>query len=323
MSVSDSPARYAYLSIAAALSTMALKFGAWGLTGSVGLLSDAMESIVNLSAASVALWMLKVAAQPPDDDHAYGHGKAEYFAGAFEGAMITLAAISIIWAAWPRLLDPQPLEQTGIGLSVCALAAGINWAVARSMMRASRRHRSLALEADAHHLMTDVWTSAGVIAGVALVAASGWLILDPLIAIAVAVNILWTGWRLLRDSAGGLMDQAWPENERHQLEEILDGFRRQGVDFHALRTRVSGSMRFASFHVLVPGAWSVQRGHDFVEQIEERIAEAFSPVSLLSHLEPIEDPVAYDDDQLDRPAPGAEHLGLRSVSHDGPSSAEG
>ncbi|TJY62005.1 cation transporter [Sinimarinibacterium sp. CAU 1509] len=300
MNPSDTPSRYARMSIVAALSTMALKFGAWWMTGSVGLLSDAMESIVNLSAAMMALWLLRVAARPADSDHSYGHGKAEYFAGAFEGAMIAVAALSIAWAAWPRLLAPQPLEQTGIGLAICAVAAGINWGVAAAMLKASKRHRSLTLKADAHHLMTDVWTSGGVIIGVALVGVTGWLILDPLLAFAVAINILWTSVRLLRESAEGLMDAAWPDAERTKLNQILDEFRGSGIDFHAVRTRRSGALHFVSFHVLVPGAWSVQRGHDFVEQVESRISEEMAPVSVLTHLEPIEDPLAHDDQMLGR-----------------------
>ncbi|MFP5305976.1 MAG: cation diffusion facilitator family transporter [Gammaproteobacteria bacterium] len=298
-----SPIAFARLSIAAALATMALKLLAWWLTGSVGLLSDAMESVVNLSAALVALWMLRLALTPPDDEHAYGHGKAEYFAGGFEGALIAVAAISIAWAAWPRLLDPQPLQQTGAGLAVCALAALINWAVARALLAAGRRHRSVALEADGHHLMTDVWTSAGVIGGVALVSVSGWLILDPLLGLAVAVNILWTGWRLLRESAAGLMDAAWPAAERARLDAILDGFRADGIDFHAVRTRRSGARRFVSFHVLVPGRWSVQQAHDLVERIEGRIAAELAPVGVLTHLEPIEDPRSHRDLALDRAPP--------------------
>lgn len=297
----DTPARYARLSIAAALATMSLKFGAWWLTGSVGLLSDAMESIVNLSAATMALWLLKVAARPADAGHAYGHGKAEYFAGAFEGMMIAVAALSILWAAWPRLFDPQPIDQTGIGLAICAIAARI--------MRASRRHRSLALEADARHLMTDVWTSGGVILGVALISVSGWLILDPLLGIAVALNILWTSLKLLQESTAGLMDAAWPDEELGKLNAILDEFRGHGIDFHAVRTRRSGAVHFVSFHVLVPGGWSVQRGHDLVEVIESRISQALAPVSVLTHLEPIEDPVSQDDTELlTRPAESDNHV---------------
>jgi cation diffusion facilitator family transporter len=289
-----------WLSVAAALATMGLKTLAWDLTGSVGLLSDALESLVNLGAALVGLGMLRLAAQPADEGHAYGHGKAEYLASGFEGALIAVAALAIAWAAWPRLLVPRPIEQPGIGLAIVALAAAINGVVALLLRRAGRRHRSLTLEADAQHLFTDVWTSAGVIAGVALVALTGWMRLDALVALAVAAHILWTGWRLLGESAAGLMDAAWPQAERAELDAILDGFRGAGIDFHAIRTRRAGARRFVSFHVLVPGAWSVQRGHDFVERIEARIAAEMAPVSVLTHLEPIEDPVSHSDLALDR-----------------------
>jgi cation diffusion facilitator family transporter len=289
-----------WLSIAAAVATMGLKTLAWWLTGSVGLLSDALESLVNLGAAVVGLSMLRLAAQPADDGHAYGHGKAEYFASGFEGALIGIAALAIAWAAWPRLIDPQPIAQPGLGLAIVAFAAAINGAVALLLRRAGRQHRSLTLEADAQHLLTDVWTSAGVIVGVALVALTGWLRLDALIALAVAAHILWTGWRLLGESAAGLMDASWPAAERAELDAILESFRSAGIDFHAIRTRSAGARRFVSFHVLVPGAWSVQRGHDFVEQVEARIEAALAPVSVLTHLEPIEDPVSHNDQSLDR-----------------------
>jgi cation diffusion facilitator family transporter len=289
-----------WLSVAAALATMGLKTLAWWLTGSVGLLSDALESLVNLGAAVVGLSMLRLAAQPADDGHAYGHGKAEYFASGFEGALIVVAALAIAWAAWPRLIEPQPIEQPGIGLAIVALAAAINGVVALLLRRAGRLHRSLALEADAQHLLTDVWTSVGVIIGVALAFLTGWLRLDALIALAVAAHILWTGWRLLGESAAGLMDAVWPAAERAQLDAILDDFRGEGIDFHAIRTRRAVARRFVSFHVLVPGAWSVQRGHDFVERIEARIDTALAPVSVLTHLEPIEDPASHRDQSLDR-----------------------
>jgi cation diffusion facilitator family transporter len=289
-----------WLSVAAALATMGLKTLAWWLTGSVGLLSDALESLVNLGAAVVGLSMLRLAAQPADDGHAYGHGKAEYFASGFEGALIVVAALAIAWAAWPRLIEPQPIEQPGIGLAIVALAAAINGVVALLLRRAGRLHRSLALEADAQHLLTDVWTSVGVIIGVALAFLTGWLRLDALIALAVAAHILWTGWRLLGESAAGLMDAVWPAAERAQLDAILDDFRGEGIDFHAIRTRRAGARRFVSFHVLVPGAWSVQRGNDFVERIEARIDTALAPVSVLTHLEPIEDPASHRDQSLDR-----------------------
>ncbi|MES0874032.1 cation diffusion facilitator family transporter [Sinimarinibacterium thermocellulolyticum] len=292
--------RWMLLSIAAALATMVLKLGAWRLTGSVGLLSDALESVVNLGAALLGFAMLRLAIQPADDEHAHGHGKAEYFASGFEGALIFVAALAIAWSAWPRLFDPQPLAQPGLGLAIALVAAAINGGVALLLRRAAQRHRSLTLEADAQHLLTDVWTSLGVVIGVALVAVSGWLLLDPLIALAVATHILWTGWRLLRESAAGLMDASLPAAERAKLDAILDDFRGEGIDFHAVRTRRSGARHFVSFHVLVPGRWSVQRGHDFVERIESRIAAELAPVSVLTHLEPIEDPAAHADTGLDR-----------------------
>ncbi len=291
-------ARYAAWSVAAALMTMALKLFAWKVTGSVGLLSDALESTVNLTAALVAFWALRLAVMPPDDNHAYGHGKAEYFASGFEGAMIAVASLSILWASVPRLWDPQPIEQAGLGLVVSAVAALINLGMARALMHGARIHRSLALEADAHHLMTDVWTSVGIIGGVALVAVTGWLILDPLLAVLVGLNILRTGGRLLRQSADGLMDVSLPRADREVLDRLLEEFRAQGLRFHALRTRQSGPRRFVSLHVLVPGAWTVQQGHDLAERVEQRIREHLAPVHVITHLEPLEDPLAYDDDAL-------------------------
>lgn len=295
--------RFAALSIAAALATMGLKFVAWYLTGSVGLLSDALESLVNLGGASLAFLMLRIAAQPPDEGHAYGHGKAEYFSSGFEGLLIFVAGGMILAAATLRLLHPQPLTQTGVGLAVSAVATAINFAVARVLLRAGREHHSVTLEADAHHLLTDVWTSLGVIAAVALVAATGWLVLDPLVAMAVAAYILWTGWRLVREAIGGLMDSAWPDAERRILDEVLGGFRAPGVDFHAVRTRRAAERRFVSFHVLVPGDWSVQRGHDLLERIETELARRLPHLTAFTHLEPIEDPRAHDDGRdLDRGA---------------------
>ena len=292
--------RYAWLSVAAALGTMALKLLAWMLTGSVGLLSDALESLVNLGGAVMALLMLRVAARPPDTGHAYGHSKAEYFSSGFEGLLIFVAGGMIVTAALPRLIHPLPLEQAGIGLGISALAALVNLAVARVLLNAGRTHHSVTLEADGQHLMTDVWTSAGVIAGVGMVALSGWNILDPLIALAVALHILWTGWRLANDAVAGLMDHSWPEAEQKVLEEVLDGFRAPEITFHAVRTRISGAQRFVSFHVLVPGAWTVQRGHDLLEQIERTLAGRLPNVTAFTHIEPIEDPVSYDDQGLDR-----------------------
>lgn len=294
--------RYAWLSIAAALATILLKGVAWKLTGSVGLLSDAIESFVNLAGALMALWMITVAERPADDNHAHGHGKAEYFSSAFEGFLILVAAISIGYAAIDRLMNPQPLEAVGIGLLVSVAASVINFATARILMGVGRTHNSITLEADAHHLMTDVWTSVGVIGGVGLVWLSGWLWLDPVIALLVAANIVWTGWQLLHRSAGGLMDVSLPETDLIAIETALDDYRRQGLDFHALRTRQAGARCFVTLHVLVPGAWTVQLGHDWCEQIEADIRQAVPHAHVTTHLEPQEDPVSLVDQTLDRPA---------------------
>ncbi len=298
---SPSLTRYAWLSIAAAIATILLKGVAWRLTGSVGLLSDAIESFVNLAGALMALWMLTVAALPADDDHAHGHGKAEYFSSAFEGFLILLAAVSIGYTAIERLMNPQPLDAVAVGLLVSAVASGINFATARTLMRVGRTHNSITLEADAHHLMTDVWTSAGVIGGVGLVWLTGWLWLDPVIALLVAANIVWTGWQLMQRSAAGLMDVSLPAEELAQVEALLAGYRGQGLDFHALRTRQAGSRVFVTLHVLVPGTWTVQQGHDWSERIEADIRNALPNAHVTSHLEPIEDPVSMVDQELDRP----------------------
>ncbi|TXH05211.1 MAG: cation transporter [Nevskiaceae bacterium] len=287
--------RYAWLSIAAALATMGLKLAAWRITDSVGLLSDALESLVNLGGAVMALWMLRIASQPADHDHAYGHSKAEYFSSGFEGMLIFVAGAAIVWAAVPRLLAPQPLEQAGLGLAVSALATVVNLATALLLLAAGRRHRSITLQADGHHLMTDVWTSVGVLVGVGLVALTGAVWLDPLVAIAVALNILWTGFRLLRESAEGLMDAAWPEDELKVLDAVLDEFRSAEVQFHAIRTRRAAARRFVSFHLLVPGAWPVQQAHELAETVEARLEARLPGVSAISHLEPIEDPASYED----------------------------
>ena len=300
--VTASLKRYAWLSIAAALATILLKGMAWWLTGSVGLLSDALESFVNLAGAMMALAMLSLAALPADDNHAHGHGKAEYFSSAFEGFLILLAAIGIAYAAIGRLLQPQPLESVGIGLAVSVIASIINLATARILMDVGRKAHSITLEADAHHLLTDVWTSAGVIAGVGLVWETGWLWLDPVIALLVALNIVWTGWQLLQRSAAGLMDVSVPAADLEAIEAVLDRYRRQGLDFHALRTRQAGSRAFISLHVLVPGAWSVQLAHDWSERIEADLRQAVSYAHVTTHLEPLEDPLSLADQDLDRSA---------------------
>ncbi|MCB9118208.1 MAG: cation diffusion facilitator family transporter [Caldilinea sp.] len=293
--------RYVYLSIGAAVTTIGLKGLAYLLTGSVGLLSDAMESLVNLVAALLALFLLTIAERPPDDEHAYGHTKAEYFSSAAEGALILLAAYSIASAALQRIANPQPLENVGIGLLVSVVASAINFGVARVLLQAGKRYNSITLEADAHHLMTDVWTSAGVIAGIIAVSLTGWLILDPLIAMAVAANIIWSGIQLMRRSALGLLDSAIPQAERDKIVAVLERFAPQGVAYHSLRTRQAGQRRFISAHILVPGKWTVQRGHNMLEQIEHDIRGALpGPTTILTHLEPLEDPVSMEDMAIDR-----------------------
>ena len=296
----DSLLKFAWLSIAAAVATIGLKAAAWWLTGSVGLLSDALESFVNLAAAIVTLAMLTVAARPPDEEYAYGYSKAEYFASGFEGTLILVAAALIAWAAVERLLAPQPLERVGIGLAISVVASAVNFGAARVLARAGRHYRSIALEADAQHLMADVWTSAGIVVGVAAVAATGWLWLDPAIALAVAAHILWEGYKLVRRSLDGLLDPALPDSERQAIEAVLMEFRARGIGFHAVRTRRAAHRSFVSLHVLVPGEWTVQRAHDLAEEIEARIRGAISSATVFTHLEPKEDPASYDDMRLDR-----------------------
>jgi len=293
--------RYAWLSVAAALATIALKTYAWQVTGSVGMLSDALESLINLAAALLALSMLRLAAAPPDAAHPYGRFKAEYFASGIEGALIVFAAVSIAYAAVPRLADPQPIEAPLLGIAVSALASAINLGCGLLLISAGRRLHSIALEADGHHLMTDVWTSAGIIVGVALVAATGWNILDPLIALAVAVHIVFTGFMLMSRSFAGLLDAAIPEAERAEVEKIFAEYRkRYGVEFHALLTRQAGARRFISFHLLVPDAWPVDRAHQLSEEVEERIRSMVPNAILLTHIEPISQPASYDDVKLER-----------------------
>jgi len=292
--------RYAWLSIGAAVATIVLKGWAWWLTGSVGLLSDALESFVNLAGAMMALAMLTLAAAPADASHPHGHGKAEYFSSAFEGFLILVAALAIAYAAIDRLLNPRPLEAVGIGLAVSVVASVINLVTSQILMDVGRKYKSISLEADAHHLMTDVWTSVGVIAGVALVWLTGWLWLDPAIALLVAINIVWTGWKLLHRSTAGLMDVSLPADELRAIEGVLERYRQQGFDFHALRTRQAGARAFVSLHVLVPGAWTVQEAHDWSERIEADICRLLPHVHLTTHLEPLEDPRSHADQDLDR-----------------------
>ena len=292
-------ALWAWLSIAAALATIALKFWAYLLTGSVGLLSDALESVVNLVAAIVAVIALSIASRPADSNHHYGHGKVEYFSAGIEGLMIFVAAMVIMYSAVERLLHPQALDAVGVGLLITLIATSINAAVGWLILRAGRRHRSLTLVADGKHLLTDVWTSIGVVIGVGLVALTGWLPLDSIVAIAVGLNILWTGFTLVRNSVHGLMDRALNTADEARVIEVVNSFVAEyppgQLAFHALQTRESGQQRFVSLHVLVPGQWTVATGHDLVERVESAIALALPGAHIQTHLEPREDPRSYDD----------------------------
>ena len=296
------PARaYVKLSIVAALVTMGLKFGAYLLTDSIGLFSDVAESSVNLIAAIVALWALTLAAQPPDREHTFGHTKAEYFSSALEGGLIIVAAISIAVAASERLLHPQDVTQLELGLILSLIAAAINGGVALILLRAGRRLRSIALKADGHHLLTDVWTSVGVVLGLVLAKMTGWLILDPIVALIVAAHISWVGVQLMRETFEGLMDTALPESDLAIIQQTLAPYEEQGIQFHALRTRVAGTRNFVSFHVLVPGEWSVHQGHDLCETLEVAIMQSLPGTHVITHLEPMEDPRSWADEPLDRP----------------------
>ena len=293
--------RYALLSLGAALATMGLKSLAWWLTGSVGFLSDALESLVNLAAALLAFSMLRLAAAPPNKQHPYGLSKAEYFSAGIEGAMIVLAAGAIVWAAVPRLLAPQPIEAPLAGMVLTGVATAINLAVGLLLIRVGKREDSITLEADGRHLMTDVWTSIGVIAGVALASATGWLALDPLLGLAVAVHILWEGFALVRRSVSGLLDASISAADQHEIAKLFTEYaRRYGIAFHALRTRQAGARRFISFHMLVPDAWTVAHAHRLSEEIESRVRSMVSNAVVDTHIEPISDPASYDDQGLDR-----------------------
>jgi cation diffusion facilitator family transporter len=297
--------RFAWLSIGAALVTIVLKTVAWWLTGSVGLLSDALESVVNLIGGMMALSMLTVAQRPADEDHAFGHGKAEYFSSGVEGSLILVAAGSIGFAAYGRLVTPQRLEQVGLGLVVSALASVVNLVVALLLLRVGRRRNSITLEANAHHLLTDVWTSVGVLAGVGAVALTGWQRLDPVVALLVAANIVWTGVNIVRRSIAGLMDTALPAEDLALVKNVLAGYENSAIQFHALWSRQAGARKFVSFHVLVPGDWTVQRGHELLERIEADVRRAMPDASVFTHLESLEDPASWEDVVLDRADAGS------------------
>lgn len=293
-------ARFAWLSIAAAILTISLKLGAYWLTNSVGLLSDALESFVNLVTAIVALMALRVAARPADEEFAFGYSKVEFFSSGFEGGMILIAAGSIAFASVQRLLNPQPLEQVGLGLMVSVIATLVNLGVSRMLSQAGARYNSITLQADAHHLMTDVITTGGVIVGVGLVSVTKIVSLDPIIALLVAANILFTGARLLRQSYHGLMDIALPAPELEQIRGILKTYETQGIKFHAVRSRSAAARRFLSMHILVPGAWSVQQAHTTAEEIENAIRQGFPQMAIFTHVEPLEDPASWEDSRLEK-----------------------
>lgn len=292
--------RYAWLSIGAALLTIILKSTAYFLTGSVGLLSDALESMVNLAAAVVALIVLKLIIRPANDEFTFGYSKAEYFSSGFEGGMILLAAVAIIITALPRLISPVPLEQLGIGLMISVIASLINLGVSLVLLRAGRRYNSITLEADARHLMTDVLTTAGVLAGIALVWLTGLIRLDPIIALIVAGNILYTGYRLIIRSGRGLLDVSLPSEELTSVKSILDSYQSQGVRYHALRSRQAAARKFLVVHLLVPGNWTVRKGHDLAEQIEIQVMASITNANIVTHIEPVEDPLSMEDANIDR-----------------------
>ena len=300
MSARHNLTRFAWLSIGAALLTIGLKTAAYLITGSVGLFSDAIESLVNLLGGIMALAMLTIAARPADEDHAYGHGKAEYFSSGLEGGLILVAAISIAVAAVLRLFTPKPLEELGIGIAISLAASVVNLVVALLLLHAGRKHNSITLEANAHHLLTDVWTSVGVLAGIGLVVVTRWQWLDPIVALLVAANITRTAVGIMRRSVGGLMDAAISPKDLEAVRNIFQAYEANGVKFHALRTRQAGARRFISVHVLVPGDWTVHRGHELLEQIEADIRRAVADSTIFTHLESLDDPASWEDEALER-----------------------
>ncbi len=292
--------KFAWLSIFTAIATISLKSIAYFLTGSVGLLSDAIESLVNLAAAIIALIVLKIAEQPPDEEHRYGHSKAEYFASITEGLFIFIAAIVIIISAIGRIIHPKIIEQAFLGLGISVIASVINYVVAQKLLKVGKKYRSITLEADGHHLMTDVITSIGVIVAIFLVSVTGWQILDPIVAILVAFNIIFTGYKLIKRSILGLLDTSIPNEELDIITNILKKYERRGLRFHGLRTRQSAQRRFVDFHVLTPGNWSVRKGHNILENIEKDIRDSIEKVTVSTHLEPVEDPRSLEDISIER-----------------------
>jgi cation diffusion facilitator family transporter len=300
--VAPSLKKFVYIAIAAAILTISLKFTAYLLTNSVGLLSDALESCVNLVAAVVALLMLKLAEKPPDQEHGFGHNKAEYFSSAIEGGLIVLAAFSIIWSAVPRIIHPQPLENVGMGLLVAVGASLINLAASTILVKNGKKYNSITLEADGKHLMTDVLTSGGVLLGIGLIKLTGWLRLDGIVAIGVAINIIWTGYQLIKRSALGLIDTAFPKDEMDDIWQVLGKYEQQNIRFHSLMTRQSGQRKFIFVHILMSGKMDIQQGHNLAEKVENDIRMLFpnTQTTVFTHLEPLEDPVSMLDISIDR-----------------------
>jgi cation diffusion facilitator family transporter len=286
---------YLKVSIAVAVCTIVLKASAWWVSGSVSLLSDAIESLVNLAGAMFALLMVTIAARPPDDEHPYGHHKAEYFSSGFEGVLIFAAAAAIIWEAGHRLFDPQPISQVGWGITLSVVSSAMNGALAWSMLRKAKEVRSMALEADARHLYTDVWTSAGVVAGLLGVLATGWLWLDPVLAMLVALNILREGWSLTRRSADGLMDQALEPDARAEIDKVLEGFRHHAIRFDHLATRRAGQRRFVDLHMHMPAAWTLGRAAAVRASVEQALMSAVPGLRATIQLLPMDVEAHFGD----------------------------
>ena len=297
--ISNAPinlAKFAWMSIVVSVVVFGMKMAAWWATGSVGLLSDALESTVNIVAAVVALLALRTAMKPADEEHHFGRGKAEYFSASIEGFMILLAALIIVYTAVERIISPRPLEQIGWGLTISTVAAVINGGAALILLRAGKLHRSPVLVADGKHLLTDVWTSVGVIVGVGLVVVTGWNRLDGVVAMAVGLNIIVTGVNLLRSSTAGLMDKALSDEDHEKIVKVLTKYESDEVKFHALQTREAGRQRFVSMHVLVPGAWTIQKGHDLSENLEADIIADLPGTIITTHVEPLEDERSWADE---------------------------
>lgn len=293
--------KFIYLSIAAAIVTILLKFYAYYVTGSMGFLSDALESFVNLFAAIFALVMLTISQKPADKEHEFGHSKAEYFSSAAEGALILIAAFTIIWSAVSRLIDPRPIENINTGLLFSLSASLVNLGVGVTLVHNGKKRKSLLLEADGKHLLADVWTSVGVIVAIVIVKFTGWLIVDPIIAILVGIHIIYIGYRLISRSASGLMDASIPDGDLGKIMDYLDSLKEQKIEYHSLLTRAAGRRKFITLHVLVPGKWTVQEAHDRADEIEEAIINMFDePVTVHTHLEPVEDPASMKDIGIDR-----------------------